>query len=163
MVTCNAGTQPYDSERTWLSAFFGRLEPRNNGTLRGSLINFDQTEFGASAGNSMDTNGYVFVPQRCSDHHPCGLVVAFHGCLQTQADIGTKFVTEAGINEWADSNDIVVLYPYAARSATVPFNPQGCWDWWGYDDPSYALRSGTQTSIVYKMVRRVMGGEEDDD
>ena len=28
---------------------------------------------------------------------------------------------------------------------------------WGYDDSSYALQSGTQVSIGYKMVERVMG------
>jgi poly(3-hydroxybutyrate) depolymerase len=156
MISCSSGSHAYDSERTWLTAFFGRLEPRNDDRLRGQLVNFDQTEFGAAASNSMDTNGYYFVPQRCSERHPCGLVVAFHGCLQTQADIGTKFITESGIDEWADSNDIIVLYPYAVKSSTVPFNPQGCWDWWGYDDPNYALKSGTQTTIVYKMVQRLM-------
>jgi poly(3-hydroxybutyrate) depolymerase len=156
MISCTSGTQAYDSERVWLEAFFGRLSPRNAGRLAGQLINFDQTEFGAGPSNSMDTNGYVFVPGRCSERHPCGLVVAFHGCQQTQTDIGTKFVTESGIDEWADSNGIVVLYPYAVRSSTVPYNPQGCWDWWGYDDPNYALKSGTQTAIVYKMVQRVM-------
>jgi poly(3-hydroxybutyrate) depolymerase len=156
MIACNSGASAYDSERTWLTAFFGHLRPRNAGRLRGQLINFDQTEFGAGPSNSMDTNGYYFVPQRCSERHPCGLVVAFHGCLQTQADIGTKFITESGIDEWADSNDIIVLYPYAVKSSTVPFNPQGCWDWWGYDDPNYALKSGTQTTIVYNMVRRLM-------
>ncbi len=156
MISCPEGARPYDSEQTWLSAFFGRLRPRNDGRLEGRLVNFDQTEFGASAANSMDTNGYYFVPERCSEQRPCGLVVALHGCLQTQADIGTKFVTESGIDQWADSNDIIVLYPYAVKSSTVPYNPQGCWDWWGYDDPNYALRSGTQITIVYKMVRRLM-------
>ena len=156
MISCNAGTQPYDSEQTWLSAFFGRLKPRVGGHMQGELVNFDQTEFGAAATNSMDTNGYYFAPKHCTERHPCGLVVAFHGCLQTQADIGTKFVTESGINEWADNNDIVVLYPYAVKSSTVPFNPQGCWDWWGYDDPNYATKTGTQVSIVYKMVQRLM-------
>ncbi|HEX3464652.1 MAG TPA: PHB depolymerase family esterase [Candidatus Elarobacter sp.] len=165
MIACNAGAQPYDSERVWMEAFFGRLHPRNDGRLRGALVNFDQTEFGAGATNSMDTNGYVFVPKQCENGDGrCGLVVAFHGCLQTQADIGTKFVTESGIDEWADTNGVVVLYPYAVKSATVPFNPQGCWDWWGYDDPSYALKAGTQSSIVYKMVQRLAGdGDRDRD
>jgi poly(3-hydroxybutyrate) depolymerase len=156
MITCDEGSRPYDSERTWLSGFFGRLQPRNDGRLRGQVINFDQTEFGAAASNSMDTNGYYFVPPRCSEREGCGLVVAFHGCLQTQADIGTKFVTESGIDEWADTNNIIVLYPYAIKSSTVPYNPQGCWDWWGYDDPNYSLKSGTQISIVYKMVQRLI-------
>ena len=162
MIKCTSGSHAYDSEQTWLEGFFGHLHPRNGGPLKGKLVRFDQTEFGAAASNSMDTNGYAFVPDRCSDHDRCGLVVAFHGCLQTQADIGTKFVTEAGIDEWADTNGIVVLYPYAVKSSTVPFNPQGCWDWWGYDDPNYALKSGTQASIVYKMVQRVMGGGSED-
>ena len=157
MIRCNRGTQVYDSERTWLQTFLGSLRPRNSGTLDGTLINFDQTAFGAGPSNSMDSNGYVFVPKHCAAGHPCGLILAFHGCLQTQADIGTKFITEAGIDAWADSNDVVVLYPYAAKSQVSPLNPNGCWDWWGYDDASYALRSGTQVSIVYQMVERVMG------
>lgn len=156
-IVCNSGATPYDSEATWLRAFVGDLKRRNDGKLRGSLINFDQTAFGAAANNSMDTNGYVFVPKGCQGRERCALLVAFHGCLQTQADIGTKFVTEAGLNEWADTNNLVVLYPYAIKSTTVPFNPQGCWDWWGYDDPNYALKSGTQISIVYRMVQHLMG------
>ncbi len=157
MIVCDQGAGPYDSERTWLSAFFGPLRARDAGRLQGQLINFDQTEFGAAATNSMDTNGYVFVPRECAQGRRCGLVLALHGCLQTQADIGTKFVTESGIDEWADDNGVIVLYPYAIKSSTVPYNPQGCWDWWGYDDPNYATKSGTQISIVYKMVERLMG------
>jgi poly(3-hydroxybutyrate) depolymerase len=157
MIACSRGSQIYDSEQTWLQVFFGMLKPRNGGALKGTLINFDQTAFGAGPANSMDTNGYVFVPRDCAAGRVCGLVLALHGCLQTQADIGTKFITEAGIDAWADRNDIVVLYPYAAKSQTSPLNPNGCWDWWGYDDSSYALQRGTQISIVYKMVQRVMG------
>jgi poly(3-hydroxybutyrate) depolymerase len=157
MISCPSGSAAYDSEKTWLQAFFGTLKPRNNETLNGTLVHFDQTAFGAAASNSMDTNGYVFVPKGCAVGQQCGLVLAFHGCLQTQADIGTKFITESGIDAWADRNNIVVLYPYAVKSSTVPLNPNGCWDWWGYDDPAYALKSGTQISIVYKMVQRLMG------
>jgi poly(3-hydroxybutyrate) depolymerase len=157
MITCDLGSTPYDSEKTWLSLFLGTLKPRNDGTLSGSLIHIDQTAFGASASNSMDTNGYLFVPKDCAAGKTCALIVAFHGCLQTQALIGTDFITEGGIDQWADTNDILVLYPYAIASTTVPYNPNGCWDWWGYDDPNYALQSGTQISIVYKMVQRIMG------
>ncbi|HEX3468698.1 MAG TPA: PHB depolymerase family esterase [Candidatus Elarobacter sp.] len=157
MIRCTLGTSTYDSESVWMTAFFGTLAARNNGTLSGTLLNVDQTAFGAGASNSMDTNGYLFVPADCAAHATCGLLIAFHGCLQTQADIGTKFVTESGIDEWADRNHVVVLYPYAVKSTTVPYNPQGCWDWWGYDDENYATKSGTQISIVYKMVQHVMG------
>jgi poly(3-hydroxybutyrate) depolymerase len=157
MIVCDRGSQVYDSEQTWLQMFFGRLNPRNNWTLSGKLEQFNQTEFGAASSNSMDTTGWVYVPRACAYGRPCALIVAFHGCLQTQALIGNTYATESGIDQWADSNNIVVLYPYAIESATVPYNPQGCWDWWGYDDPSYSLKNGTQISIVYKMVQRLMG------
>ena len=157
MIACAQNGQTYDSEKTWLSLFFGNLKARS-GAPRGSLLRFDQTEFGAGASNSMDTNGTVFVPQPCAAGAACGFVVVFHGCLQTHADIGDKFVTESGIDAWADTNNVIVLYPYAVKApGPTPYNPQGCWDWWGYDDPNYSLKSGTQTSIVYRMVQRVTG------
>lgn len=157
MIRCTAVAASYDSERTWLTMFLGRLKPRNGGALRGRLIRFDQTEFGAAASNSMDTNGYLFVPKDCAAGARCALVLAFHGCLQTQADIGTKFIAQSGIDAWADSNGVIVLYPYAVKSSVQPLNPNGCWDWWGYDDPRYALKDGTQVSIVYRMIERVTG------
>ncbi|MDQ2859062.1 MAG: hypothetical protein M3R53_10485 [Candidatus Eremiobacteraeota bacterium] len=157
MIACRQGTQPYDSVKTWLTQFFGPLKPRNDAALKGTLRRFDQTEFGAKAGNSLDTNGYVFVPKQCAAGSRCGFVLALHGCLQNQSLIGTKFVTESGIDEWADSNGIVVLYPYAVQSpGPSPYNPNGCWDWWGYDDANYSLRSGTQMSVLYAMVQRVV-------
>ncbi|MGD1066606.1 MAG: PHB depolymerase family esterase [Vulcanimicrobiaceae bacterium] len=158
MITCTgANGQPYDSEQTWLTLFFGTLQPRNNGTLRGQLLRFDQTAFGAGASNSMDTNGTIFVPQSCAGGATCALVVALHGCLQGHAQIGDDFVTQGGIDPWADSNGIIVLYPYAIESQVQPYNPQGCWDWWGYDDPNYALKAGTQMSIITAMVQRITG------
>jgi hypothetical protein len=63
---------------------------------------------------------------------------------------GTTFVRNAGYNKWADSNGMIVLYPQA--TATLP-NPEGCWDWWGYDDPNYALKSGRQISLAAHLSR----------
>lgn len=157
MIMCDQGSTPYDSEQTWLKMFYGTLNARNGKNLVGSLLQFDQTPFGASASNSMDTTGWLFVPKQCANGETCSLIVAFHGCEQTQADIGNTFAVESGLDPWADRNNIIVLYPYAIRSSTVPYNPNGCWDWWGYDDPNYALKSGTQITIVYKMVERLMG------
>jgi poly(3-hydroxybutyrate) depolymerase len=155
MIACYRDGLIYDSEKTWLTLLLGNMQPRNNDALQGQLINFDQRPFGASASNSMDTNGYVFVPDACAQGALCALLVAFHGCRQDQSLIGATYASESGINEWADTNDVVVLYPYAIASPAVPHNPEGCWDWWGYDDPNYALKAGTQISIVYKMVQRI--------
>jgi hypothetical protein len=153
MIHCLKGSVVYDSEKVWLRMFLKRLKPRNDGALKGKLINFDQSEFGASYLNSMDTNGYVFVPKACAAGLSCSLVLALAGCPMAQSDIGTKFITEGGILPWADANKIVVLYPYMIDT------PQsgGCWDVWGYLGTNYALKSGTQMAILHSMVSRITG------
>ena len=162
MVQCLAADgSAYDSVKTWLTLFLGALHPRNGGKLQGSLMTFDQTEFGASPNVSMSPTGSVFVPKSCADGKTCGFVLALHGCLQQSQLIGDKWVTEAGINEWADTNGLIVLYPDTiATSAPQPTNPNACFDWWGYSnqvDPNYALKSGLQMSVLYSMVQRVTG------
>ena len=150
MIDCSS----YDSEQTWLKMFLGTLNAKNTGTLGGSLIQFDQTPFGGGS-NDMDTTGWIFVPANCASGQSCSLVVAFHGCAQYQSAIGTKFVTEGGLEQWADTNNIVLLYPYATTGGS---NSNGCWDWWGYTNSSYALKSGPQMADVYAMTEAVMGG-----
>ncbi|MGJ7917128.1 prolyl oligopeptidase family serine peptidase [Massilia sp. LXY-6] len=161
MVKCSVNGAAYDSVKTWLTMFLGRLNPRNNGKLSGSLSAFDQTEFGASSSVSMSPTGTVFVPKACQAGKPCGFVLALHGCLQEASLIGNRWVAEAGINEWADTNNLVVVYPdTVASSAPGPTNPNACFDWWGYSnqyDPNYALKSGAQMSVLYAMVQRVTG------
>jgi hypothetical protein len=161
MVKCSANGAVYDSVKTWLTMFLGRLNPRNSGKLSGSLSTFDQTEFGASSNVSMSSTGKVFVPKACAEGKTCGFVLALHGCLQEASLIGNRWVNEAGINEWADTNKLVVVYPDTiASSAPGPTNPNACFDWWGYSnqyDPNYALKSGAQMSVLYAMVQRVTG------
>ena len=161
MVRCSANGAVYDSVKTWLTMFLGPLKARNNGKLSGTLSSFDQTEFGASPNLSMSSTGSVFVPKACAQGHTCGFVLALHGCLQQASLVGNRWVTEAGINEWADTNNLVVVYPDTiASSAPGPTNPNACFDWWGYSsqyDPNYALKSGLQMSVLYAMVQRVIG------
>lgn len=150
----------YDSEQVWLSQWFGPLQPPSRGTPSGEVLAFNQNEFapgGAAATISMADTGYVFVPQSCKSATTCGLVVALHGCLQHYGRIGRVFIDDAGINEWADTNNIVVLYPQTIGS--VNNNWLGCWDWWGYlnNDRDYAQKSGAQMQTVHKMVMRVAG------
>ncbi len=152
MINCSS----YDSEKTWLSYFFGTVNARNTGTPTGTLVNFDQTPYGGGA-NDLDTNGYLYVPNTCAGGAQCRLIVALDGCVQTQASIGTKFITEAGINKYADTNNLLVLYPYQVSSNT-PTNPNGCWDWWGYEGSNYALKAGVQMTAIKKMVDRIQSG-----
>ena len=154
IIACERDGAVYDSEQTWLTLFFGPLKPRNDGTLSGTLTSFDQREFGRVEG--LDATGWIFVPQSCAQGARCGLVVAFDGCMMGEHEIGNTFARKAGINEWADTNGIIVLYPY--QSATDE-NPKDCWDWWGYTNDDYALKRGPQMAAIAKMVQRLTGGK----
>jgi poly(3-hydroxybutyrate) depolymerase len=163
--SCNSSFIPYinncgiDAEQTFLTNFYGNLNPKSTGTLTGSYIQFDQNSF-ISGGNansySMDSMGWLFVPQNCANGQVCRLVVALHGCLQYQGIIQQQFVQKSGINEWADTNNIIVLYPQATSSSSG--NPLGCWDWWGYSSSGYALKSAPQMKAIMAMVTQITSG-----
>jgi hypothetical protein len=156
----------YDAAGELLSAIYGPLAPRNEGPLGGDFVQFDQTEFLAHPiSHGMDTTGWLYVPTTCRNNEPCRLHIAFHGCNQYQSyryfqfgsgmmTFGTTFVRNAGYNKWADTNRIIVLYPQATKSPAEN-NFEGCWDWWGYDDPNYATKSGRQMSAVRSMMQRI--------
>ena len=59
----------------------------------------------------MADTGYVYVPKACGEGQPCKLHVAIHGCHQNAAKIGRAYVTDTGYLPWADSNNIVMLFP----------------------------------------------------
>jgi poly(3-hydroxybutyrate) depolymerase len=157
---CGVTSSPYlnacgfDAEQTFLTVLYGSLAARRSGALTGALLAFDQNEFvyGNAPAYSMDQTGYVYVPASCAAGQTCKLLVALHGCNQGYAAVGNAFVTKSGLNEWADTNSLVVLYPQAIATSS---NPQGCWDWWGYDGTDYAARSGVQASAIFAMVQRL--------
>jgi poly(3-hydroxybutyrate) depolymerase len=176
---CPANTDPYinncgfDAEAQMLSTMFGApVNPPNTGPLHGTVQAFSQdpyavapqpgagdvTRTGAAA-IGMGPTGYVYVPNTCTNGQKCRLVLSLHGCLQTATQIGTTFVTDAYLNQYADTNKLVVLYPQAEPDATLG-NPKGCWDWWGYlgaADGGYATRTGPQMVTVMNMVHALGG------
>jgi poly(3-hydroxybutyrate) depolymerase len=86
----------------------------------------------------------------------CRLVVALHGCLQHQGAVQQQFVQKSGINEWADTNNLIVLYPQTNTMQNT--NPLGCWDWWGYLSADYALKSAPQMTAIMEMVKQITSG-----
>lgn len=141
----------FDLAGDMLKHLHGRLNARNNGTLSGSLTEFDQRAF--VSGHGMAATGWVYVPQACAaGKTTCKLHVVFHGCKQNTATVDRLFVRNAGYNRWADTNNIVVLYPQTSNDA-----PNGCWDWWGYDSANFAKKSGPQIASVKAMVTRLSG------
>jgi hypothetical protein len=148
----------YDTAGEMLKFIYGGLNPPGD-PATGQLLEFDQTEFLPSEAISMAPAGHVFVPTDCQAMPGCRLHVAFHGCLQSQQFIGDAFYAQAGYNRWAATNRIIVLYPQAAASDVIPFNPNGCWDWFAYTDSHFATRRGLQIVAIRKMIARLSGGD----
>jgi poly(3-hydroxybutyrate) depolymerase len=161
---CNLSYLPYinncheDAEQTFLGMFYGTLAAKSAEMPDAGFVQFDQNEFcagGACSGISMDSTGWAYVPQSCAGGAPCKLVVALHGCLMYQGVIQQQFVQKSGLDEWADTNGIIVLYP---QTITSSGNPEGCWDWFGYTGANYALKSAPQMQAIMGMVDRITGG-----
>lgn len=169
-----AAAAPYDAAGGALQMFYGPLARTASTALGARPQTFDQrihTRRGGAAiaplKIAMAEQGYVYVPKDCADGQACRLHIAFHGCRQQAEVIGEAFVNKAGFNEWADANRIVVLYPQAAAAVApplTPLNPQGCWDWWGYNDfgwdmtGHYATAGGDQIASVWSMAERLASG-----
>ena len=142
----------YDAAGEMLKYLYGALAPPA-ATVAGTLLTFDQKPYLARASlASMADEGFLFVPKDCAAGKRCRIHVAFHGCRQGIGFIGRTFARQAGYNRWADANRIVVLYPQAAKSWFWPFNPWGCWDWWGYSGADYATRNAAQLATVHAML-----------
>lgn len=148
----------FDTAGAILGWIYGALNARNVGTLGGSFINFNQQSFwgnGDPTNHGMANDGWAYVPASCAANQACKLHVVFHGCKQNVAAVGNRFYQNSGYNQWADTNNLIVLYPQANTTAA---NPNGCWDWWGYDDVNFPGKSGGQMVAIKTMIDRVVSG-----
>ena len=142
----------FDLAGALLQHLYGALNLRKSEGLDGKLVEFDQSTF--VTGHGMGETGWVYVPKTCSATAPCRVHVALHGCKQNTTDVGQEFVRNAGYNRWADTNNIVVLYPQTGKGAT-----NSCWDWWGYDDANYAKKSAPQMKAIIAMLAHLSGDQ----
>ncbi len=166
-VACATSQSPYinncniDVQQTFLSMFHGPLQPKQTGQLSGQLLAVDQGEFVDDRNpnlHGLDHHAWLYVPATCARDELCGVHVAYHGCNMSYTKIGDQFIRMSGLNEWADTNHMIVVYPQVFPSLLNPVNGQGCWDWWGYDDPDYAKKSGRQLLMTKRMLDRITAG-----
>ena len=142
----------YDQAGDILQHLYGPLQPPAAAELARPLA-FDQAVFlAAPESHGMDSKGFVYIPNACLSSLACRLHIVFAGCKQTPTDIGDLFARTSGFNRWAETNQLVILYPQSHSSGG---NPNGCWDWWGYGDPNYHTRQGRQMVAVAKMAARL--------
>lgn len=157
-LSCDRSAKPYivdcdyDQAGVLLAHIYGPLNPRA-ATPTGAFLAFDQRPFTRDLGDhGLSDTGIVYVPGTCKTSAGCRVHIAFHGCAQNRALVDDAFVKETGFARWADTNRLVVLFP---QTATGPFNPQGCWDWWGYTGRDYLTRDAPQIVAVWRMLERL--------
>lgn len=149
----------YDAAGSMLQFLLGALAPPTD-PARGRLVRFDQAEFagGRPRRIALADEGFVYIPAACAAGTRCRVHVALHGCNQSAEKVGEAFVRDSGYNRWAESNRIVVLYPQARSTWGAPWNPYGCWDWWGYTGTAYTTRAAPQIAAIRAMVERLAAG-----
>lgn len=160
--SCGSTSSPYvnncgaaDPVKEMLAHLFGQVNSAAS-TLSGKLVQFDQSRYapgGNAASISMGAEGFAYVPKAC-ETGSCKLMVTLHGCYQYYGLVGNALMDKGYLNEYADTNNMIVLYPQAT---TMTGNPRGCWDWWGYQSAQYALRTGPQMAAVVNMVKAMSG------
>jgi len=141
------GNCNYDAAGAMLSHLYDDLTAPDE-EIQGRVIAYDQQALGGEYAAGLGETGYVFVPKSCEEGAQCQVHVSFHGCNQYADAVGQDYVTQTGLNAWADDNQLVVLYPQTKKSLFMPLNPQGCWDWWGYTGENYATRDAVQIMAV---------------
>ncbi|MCC5879332.1 MAG: polyhydroxybutyrate depolymerase [Idiomarina sp.] len=148
------GACDYDAAEAMLEALYGFL---HDPATPGQLTRFNQHQAAGMNANWLAEEGYAYIPKDCAEGKACSLHISFHGCNQHSAAVGDTFATNNGLNRWAESNRIVVLYPQVAPTQAEPMNPQGCWDWWGYTGSEYATLDGEQISAVVEIISHLAG------
>eukprot|EP00056_Hartaetosiga_gracilis_P004794 m.78161 g.78161 ORF g.78161 m.78161 type:complete len:357 (+) comp11946_c0_seq1:126-1196(+) len=143
----------FDAAGDFLKHFYGSVADSTTAKVD-RLFSFKQSTFiDDPEAFSMSKLGFVYIPQQCQTGAiACQLHVAFHGCLMGYETIGLDFVTYSGLNGYAESNNLVILYPQVSNSSVTPYNPKGCWDWWGYAGEDYACQLGPQMHAIAKMI-----------
>jgi poly(3-hydroxybutyrate) depolymerase len=165
VVACPLTSPPFlincldDPEGEMLRHWLGSVRAPNTGRPEGTLSTFSQDAYapgGQAPVLSMDDTGLLYTPPACANGAPCKLVVALHGCLSGQYLLGAEFPELANLDTYADTNNLVILYPQAIASV-IPVNPEGCWDWWGYDGADFAVKSAPQMETIMNMVSALGG------
>ena len=137
----------YDQAGAILSFVYGPLSPKMQPRAE-NFSTFNQRDYAARDASLAD-EGIIYVPSACRSHTGCSVHIVFHGCLQSHAEAGDAVTHESGFAEWAEANNVIILFPQAASSM---LNPQSCWDWWGYTGLEFLTRNAPQIKSIEMML-----------
>lgn len=145
----------FDGAGISLQWFYGTLKPRNTGAPSGSLFLINQGAF-APRGIGMDEVAWLYVPAGCARGEVCKLHVFLHGCNTSYAQIGVPgWADYSGHRMWADTNNIILLFPQTLPDA---INPEGCWDQNAYYGNNYDQKGGVQMAAIMGMIAKITSG-----
>lgn len=67
-----------------------------------------------------------------------------------------KFVLDSGYIEYAEANDLMILFPQTwITEKSYPYNPKGCWDWFGWTGDQYATKKGAESKWLMPFIRAI--------
>jgi len=143
----------FDAAGKLLTHLWGTLQKPVTVVNNSQIITIDQSQYIPHKADpksvGLNKHAFAYIPKGCANNKAaCRLHIDFHGCKQTTDDIQDTYYTKVGLNEWAESNNLIVLYPQAVSNHD---NPNGCFDWWGYTDFNYANKLGIQIATVKSM------------
>ena len=81
-----------------------------------SLYYFDQTVFDIGSKVGLNETGYVYIPHECMSQS-CKLHISLHGCSVN--NYYEEAVHHLSFNYWAETNNIVIVYPRMAQHGTT--------------------------------------------
>lgn len=165
-LCCDVNNCGYDLTRDMLQHFFGYVNPKKKAKdvdVKGWLHVVDQRRYLPAylpiyRHARMLKFAFVYVPNSCrANPEKCRIHVHYHGCMINGKARRKAWSSELGLNRYAATNNMIVLYPQAAGDARIG---DGCWNWGGdggdrFDDPQYDTRESLQLRTVVNMIRDV--------
>ena len=160
---CNVNNCELDFSGKMLMHLYSKeVKPRTRAITR-NIRWVDQWRYlpaiaGNGTGSTMLRWAPVYVPKGCQhDVDKCHVHVNYHGCTNKPKSSSMAswwerllWVHNIGLNEYAEANDLVIVYPQAAGSDDVG---EGCFNWASYeDDPLFDTRLGVQLNTVVDLL-----------
>ncbi|KAL9653004.1 hypothetical protein ABK040_015519 [Willaertia magna] len=163
MVTNNYGNKcdyfgsPYinncnlDGALKTLQTIYPTFKPNSISPNPDSFFTFSQSN--SYNATSFDDVGFIYIPKDCQQGRECMVHVVIHGCTQGKSFIGDVYAQHAGYLEYAEANQLILLFPQVKAYGGINVNPNGCWDWWGYTGKDfYATNKGPQMAAIKNML-----------
>ena len=150
---CQANNCEYDLSGEFMRATYGmHVKPRATASPKLYWINqWDYWTAGPPKLTATVMEWLVaYVPDSCkAAPSQCKLHINYHGCSKPEWHERIAWATGLDLNEYAEANDMIVLYPQAQGSRS---SGEGCWNWEAYgDDPDFDTREGKEMSMVMRI------------